>query len=311
MAPRPFSAQSQAEQLTSALSVARAGQVSSHNRGLLYGDGVFETIRFRHGELLLWPRHRARLLASCSKLAISLDAGLLDQLIAACLTDAPAADCILKIIVTRAEGGRGYAPIRPAAGTLSPPSPVLLQWHSLPPGLESADGALPAESIDCIHCQHPLSVNPVTSGIKHLNRLDQVLASLELVQASERYPQIREGLMSDPDGNVLEGTRSNIFAVIDGVLCTPELDRAGVAGVMRGFLLDELAGQGIEIQRRAMTGNDLRNASEVFVCNSVFGIWSVSRILRLESDELVCDAQFFSTAMADHARLMLQEAGFR
>lgn len=271
--------------------------ISTHDRGFLYGDGVFETVRCRNGKLLLWQLHRERLLQSCQTLAIPLQSAEFDQTIAASLAQAPVEDCVFKVIVTRGTGGRGYMP----ASTVTPA--IVVQWHILPEGIEQAF----LQGIDCVYCDHPLSLNPVTAGIKHLNRLDQVLASLQLADAAKVTPAIKEGLMCDGEGHVLEGTRTNIFAVIDGQLCTPDLSRAGVAGVMRQYLLERLAAPGAPVQVRQISRDDLRLASELFVCNSVLGVWPVTRIQEYRHSMTNMEVEYTSRLYAERANQAVQE----
>ncbi|MDZ7686548.1 MAG: aminotransferase class IV [Gammaproteobacteria bacterium] len=115
-------------------------------------------------------------------------------------------------------------------------------------------------------CLTRLAINPRVAGIKHLNRLEQVLASAELGDAVE-------GLMLDIDGNVVEGTRSNLFASLAGQWATPLVDRCGVAGVMREYLIDRTGADEVRLSI-----NGLRAATELFVCNSVFGIYPVTQV---------------------------------
>jgi 4-amino-4-deoxychorismate lyase len=113
-----------------------------------------------------------------------------------------------------------------------------------------------------------LGCNPALAGIKHLNRLEQVLAR------AERSDSHAEGLMCSTDGRVVEGTMSNLFAVVDGVLMTPDVSRCGVAGVVRGLILERAGGCHIgEIH-----ASELKRASEVFLTNSLIGIWPVTAI---------------------------------
>lgn len=271
--------------------------ISTQDRGFLYGDGVFETVRYRNGKLLLWELHRSRLLRSCEMLAIPLHIDEFDALIFESLAYAPAHDCILKIIVTRGDGGRGYAPPK------MPRASIILQWHTLPQGIQESA----RQGIDCIYCDHPLSGNPVTAGIKHLNRLDQVMASIQLSQAADRFPAVREGLMCDADGNVVEGTRSNIFVMINGTLCTPDLSNAGVMGVMRSYLIEQIREAGISVEIRPVRKQELSLASELFVCNSVFGVWPVARILDIKNNTADVEFAFLSRHVADIARNAVQE----
>lgn len=265
--------------------------ISTHDRGFLYGDGVFETVRYCNGNLLLWHLHRERLLTSCNKLAIPLDTTLLDQRIADSIARPLAPDCILKVIVTRGEGGRGYAPPETAIAS------IVLQWHELPQGIQQAS----ERGIDGIYCDHPLSVNPVTAGLKHLNRLDQVMASIQWTNTARIFPTIKEGLMCDPEGHVVEGTRTNIFAVINNKLCTPDMSRAGVAGVMRHYLTEQFRVAGMPVDVRPIFKHELNLASELFVCNSVSGVWPVTRILQVRDGKASIQAEFASRVMSDFA----------
>ena len=165
-------------------------------------------------------------------------------------------DGIAKILVTRGSGGRGYNP----AGCSSR---VVLRWFPLVqrPVSWSEDG------VEVILCQTPLGHSPVLAGMKHLNRLEQVLARAEWQDA-----RFAEGLMFDIAGNLIEGTMSNLFLVKSGKVVTPELSQCGVAGVLRQWLLD--AGEPV-IGVGSVSREELFQADEVFLANSVMGIWPV------------------------------------
>lgn len=226
------------------------------DRGLAYGDGVFETIRVLGGKPVLLDMHLARLELGCRRLGFSgenvrhhLTADL-DKLGAAAVDDG-----VLKIVVTRGSGGRGYAP--PA----SPEPRRILRLTAYVPLPGAAENGIATRV-----CLTRLAINPRIAGIKHLNRLEQVLASAELGDAVE-------GLMLDVEGNVVEGTKSNLFACLAGQWATPLVDRCGVAGVMREYLIDRTGADEVRLSI-----NGLRAATELFVCNSVFGIIPVTRI---------------------------------
>lgn len=249
------------------------------DRGLLYGDGVFETIRLQHGQPLLWSEHQQRLLRSCHQFGIDLDVATVEQQLETALAAIHGPEfnvsAILKIIVTRGDGGRGYMPpedIKPR---------IIIQLHSLPSQLlvHAVNG------IGCIVCTHPVSINPALAGHKHLNRLDQVLASRELA-GSLNALNVFEGLMSDGQGLLIEGTRSNVFVAVSGQLCTPDLARAGVAGVMRGWLLAQFEKHNIAVHTRRVALEELKIASELFICNSVLGVIPVTRV---HAGSLTCE----------------------
>jgi len=238
-------------------------QISTLDRGLAFGDGVFETLRVQHGQVRFWQAHWKRLEQGCHSLGIPLNINIFQKEAKMLLESCEDKNAILKLILSRGCGGRGYTPPKQ-------PNPTrIAQLHPWP-----GDYASPAlEGIIAWRCQHPLSRNRRLAGIKHLNRLDQVLASAELPS------DVREGLMFDDAGQLIEGTRSNVFLVQSGELMTPSLEAAGVAGVMRAELLKLAAGLGIPTHARALDETALLTADEVLVCNSVLGIWPVTSLL--------------------------------
>jgi len=236
--------------------------VASTDRGLLYGDGLFETIAVVEGEPGHWQQHLQRLQAGCARLGIEA----VDELLLAeeCrqLVDG-VGRAVVKIIVTRGSGGRGYrVPARPLPTRI-------LQLHDWP----EFSPACARQGVALRICDIRLGHNPRLAGIKHLNRLEQVLARQEWDDTG-----IIEGLLLDSENNLVEGTMSNLFLVRDGVLMTPDLQRCGVAGIMRSQLL-ECAGQiSINTETCQLGMVDLHEAEEVFICNSLIGIWPVISI---------------------------------
>jgi 4-amino-4-deoxychorismate lyase len=168
---------------------------------------------------------------------------------------------VLKLLLTRGSGGRGYAP---------PPAPTptrVLAVYPWPAHLcDNAD-----KGVRVRVCCTRLGGSPALAGIKHLNRLEQVLARAEW---SDEYA---DGLMLDAQGDVIEGTMSNVLAVLDGRLVTPDVSRCGVAGVMRGLIMERAR----DILPTAVTRvslADLVRATEVFLANSIIGIWPVTQL---------------------------------
>jgi 4-amino-4-deoxychorismate lyase len=233
--------------------------VDTSDRGLLYGDGLFETIAVRNGRACSWQRHMARLQAGCERLGMPV----VDTAQLARETDELLADAghgVLKIIVTRGSGGRGYRIPEKMA-----PSRIL-QLHPWP----EFPAAAAQSGVAARLCAARLCHNPVLAGIKHLNRLDQVLARREWDD-----PQIAEGLLLDPHGHLVEGTMSNLFLVRQGTLLTPDLRGCGVAGIMRSIILDLAERLPLPVKICALDIQDLQTADEVFLCNSLIGIWPV------------------------------------
>jgi len=249
-----------------------SSRVDALDRGLQYGDGLFETVLLLDHGPVLWPAHLQRLLAGARQLGIPLDAQKLEnevtEFLSGCVRNHPDdTHGILKVIVTRGSGGRGYRP--PGSPEIS----RILQWHRMPDGVlaQRRDG------IAVTACRQPVSINPVLAGLKHLNRLDQVLASREL------RPPFEEGLMCDPDGLLVEGTRSNVFLIQDGVLRTPSVERCGVAGIIRATLLEGAPNVGLDTAVVSAGPRMLLQADELFVCNSVAGILPVRELVLGES----------------------------
>lgn len=249
--------------------------VAVDDRGLAYGDGLFTTVALRAGLPCLWSAHQQRLEEGCHALGMPAPDLAVLRTEAARLIP-PATDGVLKILLSRGSGGAGYRP--PAAPALR----RVLSLRSLPPG----PGNLAAVAVRW--CRHPVSSNPALAGIKHLNRLDSVLA-----RAEWQDDRIAEGLMCDGDGRVIEGTMSNLFVEQDGRLRTPSLQQAGVAGVVRALVMAEAAAQGIAVEVTTLTRADLAAAEALYLTNAVRGIWRVARLER----------QVFDLARAVHPAL--------
>lgn len=235
-----------------------ADALSLKDRGLAYGDGLFETIAVRGGQPILLDRHLTRLAEGCSRLAIAAD---IDRVRTELRAYAAAmGEGVLKLVLTRGDGLRGYAPDPAAQGRR------ILQGNP-PAAYPAVHGE---QGVRLFPCATRLSNQPLLAGLKHLNRLEQVLA-----RAEWRDGEHAEGLMLDQAGRVIEGVFSNLFLVRDGVLITPDLKRCGVAGVMRAELLFQAESLAIPTQITDVSLEQLQWADEVFICNSVYGVWPV------------------------------------
>ena len=232
------------------------------DRGLHYGDGLFETLEIHQGKPLFLAQHLQRLQLGCLRLKIpAFDPQLLTQeAYQLCKNHARG---VLKIIVTRGSGGRGYRQPDPIAATR------ILGVYPYPDYPQHyAD-----QGVELTVCQHPVSVNPVLAGIKHLNRLDQVLARSEW--QDDRF---QEGIMCDSQGFLIEGTMSNLFWVRDQTVYTPSLAQAGIDGIVRQWLIHYLQDKSIAVETGQFTFEHLFSAHEVWVTNSIIGIWPVRAI---------------------------------
>jgi 4-amino-4-deoxychorismate lyase len=245
--------------------------IDYRDRGLQYGDGVFETMRIRLGRVRLLEYHLDRLYAGCRRLGIEGPPRpeLRRELLRSA---APRKEAVLKLIITRGVGQRGYRPTGLERCTR------ILSLHSLPKGL-LAQGATP---VRVRMCATTLGRNPGLAGLKTLNRLESVLA-----RAEWRDARIWEGLMQDEDENIVCGTMSNLFLRRGRSLMTPVLDRCWVAGVMRRWILETAAQLDLRAVERRIRRRDLQDAEEVFMTNSLVGVRSVrsvqqgARFLRL------------------------------
>ncbi|MDZ4200874.1 MAG: aminodeoxychorismate lyase [Gallionella sp.] len=239
-----------------------ANTISIHDRGLLYGDGVFRTLRAVRGKVLCWSLHYLKLQHDCAKLNISCpeESVLLSEL-AQLLGQYP--DAALKLIVTRGEGERGYVP-----PTTSEPTRI---WDVSPLPQYPSENSRCGVRIGV--CGLRLSAQPRLAGIKHLNRLENVLAASERADAD-----IAESLLLDDEGNVIEGIRSNLFMVTAGTLVTPDLSRCGVAGIQRERVMVWALKQNVPLQVRNVGLDELMQADELFMVNSLIGLWPVREL---------------------------------
>ena len=227
------------------------------DRGFAYGDGLFETIRFVDGRAPLWGRHMRRLADSCARLRLPFPGEhLLEREALAVVGDV--ADAVVRITLTRGVGERGYAlpaSPRPCRIVAAFPAPVAAAAHY-------------REGVRLRLCRLRLAAQPALAGMKHLNRLEQVLARAEWDD-----PAIADGVLLDADGRVVSTTMANLFAVLGGRLVTPSLGRCGVAGVGRA---EVLAARDVDVRDLAL--GELLHASELFLSSSVRGILPVQAL---------------------------------
>ena len=225
------------------------------SRGLHYGDGVFRTLLKYNGQLLDSKLQFLKLAHDAQALGLEPPAAEL-LLAEAASVSAASASGVVKILLLRSGIGRGYAPRTAQADRL-----VLA--YPLP--------AYPAEywqqGISAFRCGLRLGRQPALAGIKHLNRLEQVLASRDWPDGAA------EGILCDERGAPVCGTRSNLFWIHAGRLHTPALDGCGVAGMMRDKVLACATALGLEVRIESRPWSKLLDADEAFVSNSLIGIW--------------------------------------
>jgi len=253
-----------------------ADYININDRALQYGDGLFETILCIDKKLYYWQQHYQRLQSSARKLDIKcpneklfLDdiRQLLDDEENVPDTSCTTA-CAIKIILSRGTGERGYKyPKNIDTNRLVMLSQLAADYSSL----------LPAQLLcgDLFLCKTQASINETLAGIKHLNRLENVLASNEWKNTSK--DQYIDGLMLNADQHVIECTMSNIFAVKNDRLLTPDLKRSGVRGVMRDEVIKLAATNNIDVSENNITIDELKTMDELFITNSLIGLKSVSK----------------------------------
>lgn len=238
-----------------------ADSVDARDRGLAYGDGVFRTVRTQDGQPLWWRDHYAKLAADCAALMLSCpDAGVLHAEICR-VAEAEAG--IVKIVLTRGAGARGYALPSAQAATR-------IVFSASLPAHAQADAP---DAIVARWCTLRLARQPRLAGIKHLNRLENVLARAEWTD-----PTIVEGLLCDDLGAVIGGVMSNLLIARNGELHTPDLGECGVAGVARARLLRAAPRLGIPIHIERLLPAAILAADEVMLCNSIVGVRRVARL---------------------------------
>ncbi|WP_217705797.1 aminodeoxychorismate lyase [Peristeroidobacter soli] len=240
-------------------------QISADDRGFQYGDGLFETALLVDGRVRFIDDHCQRLFTGCARLGIAPpDRPALLREIAQVTAGADRG--VLKIIVTRGAGGRGY---RPGSAMSSNRVVALHPFNPAPPG-----------ALRLRWCDIRLGRNARLAGIKHLNRLEQVLA-----QSEWREGEADEGLMLDTEGEVVCATSANVFIVREGALLTPDLRFSGVRGVMRARVIEAAAKLDLAVSEEPLWPHDLETASEVFITNAVRGIRSVASLDSLQWSE--------------------------
>ena len=238
------------------------GALSPLERGLHYGDGLFETLACVGGRPRFLALHLERLRAGCARLGIEFPAP--EELRREILEAAAGADrSIVKVLLTRGPAlARGYGP----TGT-ERPTRLTLRY-----GWEE-DPQLAAQGVRVCTAALRLGENPALAGLKHLNRLEQVLARREPGTAG-----FAEALMFSSGGRLISGIMSNVFLVEDGTLRTPVLDRCGVAGIMRQVVLREAARAGIAAAEAPLEGADLERTRELFLTSAVIGVRPVREL---------------------------------
>lgn len=236
------------------------GLLDARDRGLAYGDGIFRTLLLRDGKPKAWADQYAKIVTDCARLNLPAPKQAILETDLACIaSDMP--DCVVKIIVTRGSGLRGYAVaadmVESRTITISSSIPIYPRSHT-------------EHGIIARVCDLRLGRQPALAGIKHLNRLENVLARSEWDD-----PEIAEGILLDIAGKVVGGTMSNLFIVRGNALLTPNLSACGVCGVTRERILALGPELGLKTGIDEFELKDLYAADALVLCNSVIGVWQI------------------------------------
>jgi 4-amino-4-deoxychorismate lyase len=229
--------------------------IDIENRGLAYGDGLFTTAKIIEGQIQYLSLHVQRLLSGCEKLGLIAPNKnkLSEQLSQVAKTYELA---VLKVIITASSGGRGYARSADSVNN------IIIMVHDYPMHYDD----LVIEGITLGDSQQQIGINPMLNGLKHLNRLEQVLLRQELDATNKN-----DLVVTNINDEVIEVTSANIFFWLDGKLCTPDITSSGVNGIMRQIILKKYPNTVI----RKVTLDELASSSAMFICNCVMGVMPV------------------------------------
>jgi len=236
--------------------------ISVFDRGLAYGDGLFETILSIDARIPFWQYHVERLELSLQRLFFpSVDT--VSVLKDICQYLKPDSEQIIKIIITRGEGQPGYS-----AKNLKQPNIIIFIKT------RSSDSKNHLSSPATVKfCNTRMAYQPQLASMKHLNRLEQVLARKEVDELNTD-----EGLMLGMQGEVIEATQHNVFLVKKNELFTPELTQCGVAGIMRDRVIKVARSINIPVHIQQLGKDSFLAADELFLTNSINGLWPICEL---------------------------------
>ncbi|MGF2735185.1 aminotransferase class IV [Marinobacter sp. DUT-1] len=244
---------------------AEDGGLPANDRGLAYGDGLFETILMVGARGTLVGRHLDRLVRDAGRLGIPVTGAEVREVYdrAASQYGCSRADTrwVLKLILTRGAGGRGYRPDPDMTPNL------LVSASAAPP-------YVPSDGVGVEYSRIPLTVNPLLAGIKSLNRLEQVMAAREL------DGDVFEVLQSNGDGELVEGTRTNLLLNTTEGWISPPRDSLAVAGIMRDWVLERLKARGEVVIERPLLPEHIMGPEcrAFYLLNSVLGVVAVRNL---------------------------------
>ncbi len=240
------------------------------DRGLAYGDGLFETMLVKDNHVILAGEHLKRLIHGCRRLGLNYQPGpaLFQKALEFHKTLQTDSAVVVKVIITRGAGGRGYSP-----HNVAKPTEII----GLFPTPQLPD-ELYVKGTDIRILTTPCSQNPSFAGMKHLCRLEQVMASAELNEGEF------EGIMPDMDGNIVEGTKTNILYRRRGQWFTPTLTMSGIKGVLREHILASQADYGLKVAEKDISQAECASIEAMALINSVVGVVPVKSLANIALD---------------------------
>ncbi len=232
--------------------------ISIFNRNFQYGDGLFETCVVKNNQILFWEKHLSRLDIGCRKLKIkNIEEEIWLKDIKKALSLTSKKNCVLKLILSRGNSQRGYS----YSDDILPVRVVIVS---------EMKNVQAKESFSLEYASSGYHSNPNLAGIKHCNRIEQILARSSLKRD--------EAIMLDENQNIISVTQGNIYFIFGQSLVTPKLDRCGVIGSRRSLILELAESIELNVEEGNVSMNDAKKADEAFISNSIMGIQSVNSI---------------------------------
>ena len=244
-----------------------ADYININDRSIHYGDGLFETILCNDNNLYYWQQHFQRLQTSAEQLKITCppEQVFLDDITKLLTDNDSRSACAIKIIVSRGKGERGYKFSKNTAVNR------LVMLSSLDAGHSSVLSRKLLQG-ELFICRQQVSINENLAGLKHLNRLENVMAR------NEWDAGYIDGLMLNANQHVIEGSMSNLFAITGDQLFTPDLKLSGVNGIMREMIINLAVKNYIKTTVTNLTIDEISTMDELFISNSLLGMKAVTKL---------------------------------
>lgn len=238
--------------------------ISAYNRSFQFGDGHFTTLKVFNHKIEHWSLHLSRLINANQKLDFTPFSPkqiiLLEQTLMQLAQTKP--NCIIKVLVSRGDSQRGYA----YPDDIEPKISCFISDYN-------ADFFTYPNGIALSKVKVQLGYQPLLAGLKHCNRLEQVLIKQDLAKHNSA-----DGIVCGLNGELIETSVANIFVLINGRWCTPCLRQTGIAGVKRAWVLSQFELMNQDCQIKQIEANDIMQISAGFICNALMGLVPIQSI---------------------------------